>query len=332
MLAEPNAVQIRQAAIKLGIPAEFVRKDYFVTQAIHLLMQINNDYYALGFQGGTSLSKGYQLVQRLSEDVDFRVVKTTKGETLGKAAKRRELRAFRHAITNTLREAGFDLPDESVRVLYEGRYMRLNVSFDQSKNITYLKPHILIECFLGEASLPFQPQQITSLTKVTLGDSCQDITIPVDCVALDETAAEKWVALTRRIANSIIKERPGDKHLVRHLYDLYHLNKSSLLTGDYKKLISGLLKKDSEQFKKYNEDYNKHPVQTSKEALSYLFEDKKWQSYWDDFLMQMVYGDNKPSFKEACDSLEEMSQAVFSALELEDEQYEESSRQSDKQQ
>ena len=107
MLVEPNALAIRQTAIQLGIPGAFVRKDYFVTQVICLLMHIKDTHYALAFQGGTSLSKGYQLVARLSEDVDFRVTLTSEGKALGKAARRRALRKFRHSIVTTLREADF---------------------------------------------------------------------------------------------------------------------------------------------------------------------------------------------------------------------------------
>ncbi|HIF0302647.1 TPA: hypothetical protein ACXYLJ_002953 [Legionella pneumophila] len=59
MPSELNEQQIRQTAIYLGSPADFIRKDYFVTKAICLLVGIENDYFGLVFQGGTSLYKGY---------------------------------------------------------------------------------------------------------------------------------------------------------------------------------------------------------------------------------------------------------------------------------
>jgi len=74
MQDELNEQELRKTAIQLAIPADFVRKDYYVTKVIHALANVEDDYFALVFQGGTSLSKGYQAIRRMSEDVDFRVI------------------------------------------------------------------------------------------------------------------------------------------------------------------------------------------------------------------------------------------------------------------
>jgi len=155
---------------------------------------------------------------------------------------------------------------------------------------------------------------ITTLIKVTLGEKCNHLEMPVNCAALDETAAEKWVALTRRISNSRITPRLSDKHLVRHLYDLYHLTQSGLLTGEYQNLIAGLLKKDSEQFQKQNPMYNEDPIRDSQAALTYLAAEKQWTVHWEDFLTQMVYGNEKPRFEEAYRHLAKMSNVIFAEL------------------
>src|SRR3990167_1036977 len=102
-----DTLQTRKTAALLGIPADFVRKDYFVTQVIHALTQINDDYFELIFQGGTSLSKGYQIIRRMSEDVDFRVTQKQKATALGKEARRNKLRDFRYALIATLKDTGF---------------------------------------------------------------------------------------------------------------------------------------------------------------------------------------------------------------------------------
>lgn len=106
--------------------------------------------------------------------------------------------------------------------------MSIRASFAGAGAPSYLKPHIAIDCFLGELELDPQIKGVSSLVKVVLGDECDHQYFPVACVALDETAAEKWVALICRIAGSSKKERDSDKHLVRHLYDLYHLKNKKL--------------------------------------------------------------------------------------------------------
>ena len=64
---------IRATSNDLGITdPTFVEKDYWVTQVLRVL----NNCYPGGFlfKGGTSLSKGYSIIQRFSEDVDVLAV------------------------------------------------------------------------------------------------------------------------------------------------------------------------------------------------------------------------------------------------------------------
>lgn len=67
------ATAIARAAQELGsLDPAFVEKDYWVTQVLRTL----NDSLGGGFtfKGGTSLSKGYRIIERFSEDVDILVV------------------------------------------------------------------------------------------------------------------------------------------------------------------------------------------------------------------------------------------------------------------
>lgn len=309
-----DALQIRKTSALLGIPADFIRKDYFVTQVIHALTQINDDYFELIFQGGTSLSKGYQVIKRMSEDVDFRVIQKSKALSLGKEARRSKLRDFRYALIDGLKESDFTISDEDTRVLYEGRFMSIQAKFSDSDKIAYLKPHVAIDCFFGELALTPITKNITTLIKNSLGNECDHQAIPVSCVALDETAAEKWVALTRRIANTQNKSRQSDKDLVRHLYDLYQLKTQNLLSGAYISLIKKIIEKDKSQFKKLNDNYIKNPVRESELALDMLYNDIQWKGHWHYFLEQMVYDENKPSFDKAYAQLQKLSHEIFEEL------------------
>lgn len=305
MPGELNEQQIRQTAIILGLSADFIRKDYFVTKAIRLLSEISNDYFDLVFQGGTSLSKGYGVISRLSEDVDFRVISKSASLNLGQSAKRRELRLFRHSLVESLIKAGFNVQAQDVRVFYEGRYMSIRASFDGAQGIVYLKPHIAIDCFLGGLELKPEIKSISSMIKVTLGDTeCNHHYFPVPCVALDETAAEKWVALSRRIVDANQTPRDSDKHLVRHLYDLYQLHHQNRLSDDYYLVRERVLEKEQTMFGAGSFDKIHTKVAT---ALQHLRTDKKWKEHWQFFLEQMVYQSEKPSFEQAVVAVEELN-------------------------
>ena len=61
------------------------------------------DVIQLVFSGGISLSKGYQLIQRFSEDIDFKVVEAQPGLT------RTDRREFRRKIAEAINSLAPDL-------------------------------------------------------------------------------------------------------------------------------------------------------------------------------------------------------------------------------
>ena len=66
---------INAAAERLGISATAVEKDYWVSQAFRVLAKnYEGDFI---FKGGTSLSKGYRIIERFSEDIDILVLPRT---------------------------------------------------------------------------------------------------------------------------------------------------------------------------------------------------------------------------------------------------------------
>jgi hypothetical protein len=68
----PQLVQI--VARSTGIAAALIEKDYWVT---HTLWAIHRTGLGVWFKGGTSLSKGFGLIQRFSEDLDLMVERGT---------------------------------------------------------------------------------------------------------------------------------------------------------------------------------------------------------------------------------------------------------------
>lgn len=61
---------LREAARVTHIDVALVEKDYWVT---HALWALHETGLAVWFKGGTSLSKGFGLIQRFSEDLDLMV-------------------------------------------------------------------------------------------------------------------------------------------------------------------------------------------------------------------------------------------------------------------
>ena len=64
---------IRATAQQMEIKVEFVEKDYWITLVLNRLAESPHHPGSV-FKGGTSLSKGYGLIERFSEDVDIAII------------------------------------------------------------------------------------------------------------------------------------------------------------------------------------------------------------------------------------------------------------------
>ena len=61
---------LRIVADEHGLTVGLVEKDYWVT---HVLWALLHQGFDVWFKGGTSLSKGFGLIERFSEDLDLKV-------------------------------------------------------------------------------------------------------------------------------------------------------------------------------------------------------------------------------------------------------------------
>jgi hypothetical protein len=73
-----------------------IEKDYYVTEALRVIAATSGD--KIIFKGGTSLAKGWNLIERFSEDIDIFLDPGAFQPTLGKNAIDRELKKLRHAV------------------------------------------------------------------------------------------------------------------------------------------------------------------------------------------------------------------------------------------
>jgi predicted nucleotidyltransferase component of viral defense system len=76
------------------------------------------------FSGGTALSKAYRLLQRFSEDTDFRVIAPE-----GKQG-RKALSAFKHAFVVKLREDGIKIDDSQVQARDANRFFAIDIDYN----------------------------------------------------------------------------------------------------------------------------------------------------------------------------------------------------------
>ena len=231
-------LDIVSAAKKL--PRLAIEKDWWVTV---VLMAISKTKYSdlYSFKGGTSLSKGWNLIERFSEDADIAIKRegrfSINGDTKSQLAKVR--RSSRHYITK-------ELPEELTNILSQMGVYNFSVEpeisrFIEGKDIELradTHPSVLYVNY--KSVLPETSEYILSRVKIEI--SCLSMNEPIEKKIISSFISEvkpdtdevrvkfKTVLPTRTFLEKIFllheefqKENPRSKRMSRHLYDLERL-------------------------------------------------------------------------------------------------------------
>lgn len=313
MLNETLLRQISDTGELLGLDEAVIEKDYYVTQIIHTLSNLENETFRLIFCGGTCLAKAHKLVQRMSEDVDFKV-QLKIGENLSKSRLKNELSKFREQIRSTLILPSILITNDFAR--NEGRYQQITLQYPYSFSIgRALRPDIKVEFTFSDIYLPTDELQIKTLIEDTLNEISLFNPPSTKCISIDETAIEKWVALTRRIIAIERGHEDDDKTLIRHVYDLNAINKANRINSNFVRLAKTVITGDGKQFKNQHPEYAADPISEIKQSLSLLKNKQIWNERYEEFIEAMVYDNmHTLSYDQAIKVLERISIDVIDSL------------------
>jgi predicted nucleotidyltransferase component of viral defense system len=302
----PSLKDLLEIQQHFGLPSPaLVEKDWHVVKALKATAAADTKPFRLVFGGGTALSRAYGLIQRMSEDIDLRIVgveKPTRGE----------LRKLRETITKALLDAGFVFDPENPaqrETMYEGRYTHYQLPYEPSaEGKGALRPEIQIET----AVFPLRRSSITRpvTSFVAEGFSEPAEIAAIECTSIPETVAEKLVALTRRAGAELAGLRDKrDPTLVRHIYDL-HVIRQQYDTAAVAALAREIMVADAALRGKDFPAYEADPVVESVKAIEGMAADVKYQTAYDTFCRDMVYGDDVPDFDTAVGTLKTLAQHV----------------------
>lgn len=229
----------RVAAGLLTSPG-LVEKDWHVTRALAVLAGQDHDGAAPAFGGGTSLSKGWGLIKRFSEDIDFKVAMP---ETTSRNKAKNERSAYRKRILAALSEAGFALAGEPTRA-DENHFFSADLFypnlFDTGPG---LRPHIRVEMTLRAPVLPPIARPIASLIAMAQRQPPEVGAFP--CVDPVETASDKLSALTWRVLARRRGSVGDDPTIIRHLHDLAALKETIAASGEFSRLALKAMSDDT---------------------------------------------------------------------------------------
>jgi predicted nucleotidyltransferase component of viral defense system len=283
-----------------------VEKDWHVVKALAVIAAADTKPFRLVFGGGTALCRAHGLIRRMSEDIDLRIVgveKPTRGQ----------LRELRRTITQALLGAGFVFDPEKPEhrtTKHEGRYLYYTIYrlpyAPSAEGKGALRPEIQIETavfLLRRASIE---RPVTSFMAEGRGEPAE--LTAMECASVTETAAEKFVALTRRAGAELAGLRKKrDPTLVRHIYDL-HVIREHYDAAGVAALALEVMLADAKLRGKDFPAYEADPVAETLTAAEGIVADAEYRTAYADFCRDIVYGDNVPDFDTAITTLKALSQ------------------------
>ena len=299
----PEIELIEATAIELGVDPSFVEKDWYAMRLVATVANTRHGGLAPVFSGGTSLSKGFGLIQRFSEDLDFKVLLPEAG--IG----RRERRAYRNAIVEAIRaDDDWVLRDGDVATANATRFFCCHVGYPTTAAVAEaLRPRLKLEMTLRSPLLRPEERSLHSFVSQALGENPE---IPrISCVAPAETAADKLSALTWRVLD------PGTRHdptLVRHVHDLAALEQHTIDYQGFPGLLRQLLDADAARADAAPEIAALPAADRLANALEILDGEPEHAARYGNFVRAMCYGneDETPTFEDALEAVRRLGQRM----------------------
>lgn len=203
--------------------APVIEKDYYVTEALRMIAGAFGQKVI--FKGGTGLSKGWNLIQRFSEDIDLFLDPLAFRPALGKKAIDRELKRLRDVVAR--HPAMTFVREESQTIGGFGRSDRF--AYDQRfGGAGEMRNRVLVEAGTASGREPTADVSLRSYLGEFLQDTGQTLgtedegPFPFRLLHFRRTFVEKLFAIHSKVELLKRDGRPIGPY-ARHYYDLYQL-------------------------------------------------------------------------------------------------------------
>jgi hypothetical protein len=324
---EEQQSALSHVATQKGLPLIVVEKDLWVTILLHILFGENGSKGIL-FKGGTSLSKGFDLIDRFSEDIDVTYSIETLKQHYGefedpwnyfKDSSKWSNKKLERELLN-LKKIGQSYTDEILlkivkdeleeiidlefEVVSEGEmtlYIHYPKLLEESEyGASYIKPVIKVEAGVRSARVPTITRSIDSFFEQILGKSNP---IDVEILRPDRTFWEKATILHAENSRNEPSRIEKRNHMSRHIYDLVKLYNSEYgkMAMDNLKLLADVVKHKSTFYKDNRADYpNATPKNIKIVPTNEL--NHNFKVDYEDMAKSMIIG-NPPTYKKLLEIL-----------------------------
>ena len=191
-----------------------LEKDYWVTRVLCAIAESHADHVV--FKGGTSLSKGFGLTQRFSEDIDLAVNTGDRGE------------AARDTLLKAIAESVADICSLPITVRQSGKGVHRAVAYAFDAiwaGGELLQPSVLLEIGTRSALVPRTTRRLTTLLAAAVPTAAAELpSCELAVLGADRTFVEKLFVVHGFVTRYL--EDAEARSLVRvgrHYYDVDRL-------------------------------------------------------------------------------------------------------------
>ena len=247
-----------------GLRPALIEKDYYVTEALRAIARAAGDKVI--FKGGTSLSKGWNLIQRFSEDIDLFLDPQAFTPSLGRNAIDRQLKSLRDAVA------------KGVPLTFVKEDSKTFGGFGRNDRFSYeqrfggqgeVAGGVLLESGIASGREPTATVAIFSYisqflrqTNVSL-DAEDEEPFPMRLLHFRRTFVEKMFAIHKKVELFKRDAVPVGPH-ARHYYDLFQLSGRDEVLAMLRSEEYGQIKADYDRISRaYFPEHYFHPNEMS---------------------------------------------------------------------
>lgn len=297
--ADEKLAILQAVASDKGIVEQAVEKDWWVTAVLKALLNTSWGNGTLLFKGGTSLSKGWNLIERFSEDIDlivdrkfFKIPDQTKQQ-------RTKIRKATHKYIQGTLIAELDLQLKVLGVTgYEiefastnssGMVTEVNVRYESilGSTINYIMPQIKMEFSCMAMKDPYEVINLNTLIHGYFDAVDEELSVDFPTVIPGRTFLEKIFLLNEEFQRG----NPRSVRMARHLYDIEKIMETSHAADILKdtNLYIEIVKHRKDFYEMDSVDYNKHhPLHIDFCPPESCIKD--WENDYNELCKTFIYG------------------------------------------
>lgn len=240
---------------------QFIEKDYYLTEALRTIATLHPTQVIL--KGGTSLSKGWKLIERFSEDIDLALDCNKFNPPLGASRIDQTLKEIQDAVKSDPRYSFLSGKDRGRSRRERGKSLTSEFNYKQQfSGIPTVKNSILLEMGIRSGNYPTTKVQLSSYLAEFLSESGKSLgaedenSFSMLLMEFKRTFVEKLFCIHSKVEQSQRNGEPIGAD-ARHYYDLFYLAKKPEVIAMLKSNEYSNIKQDCHEISKryYSKTY-----------------------------------------------------------------------------